>query len=91
MPIPTYNKAPDEVLDITNDWTLQLADGDTISASTWTAPTGITVDSDSATTTEAVVWLSGGTLGQAYALLNHITTAGGRELEQSINVVIITK
>lgn len=84
MAYTTYIKDPDAVLDYLNDWTDWLPDGDTIVTSTWTAETGITIDSDTNTTTAAVVWLSGGTAGTKYLVTNHIVTAQGREDDWSI-------
>ncbi len=83
MKIPTYSKDPDETLDYIINWATHLG-SDTISSSSWVAETGITIDSDTNTTTTATVWLSGGTLGQFYLVTNTIVTDGGRTLEQSI-------
>jgi hypothetical protein len=85
-----FRKDPDAVLDYAVDWSEWL-DDDTITASEWTVPDGITADSDSNTTTLATVWLSGGTLGQTYSLVNHITTAAGREEDQTIKIKMVPK
>ncbi len=85
-----FRKDPQAILDYVIDWSDWL-DGDTITASTWTAPTGITVDSDSHTTTATTVWLSGGTLGETYSLVNHITTAAGREDDRTIKIKVVSK
>ena len=69
--------------------------GGTISASSWTVPTGITADSDNTDAvsiagvsyginTVATVVLSGGTAGYVYDLLNRITTSDGRTLDKTI-------
>lgn len=78
-----YVKDPEAVLDYHSDWTAWL-DGDVITASTWTADPGITIETDpphAAThdDTTTTVWLSGGTPGTVYSVTNHITTAAGRE------------
>ncbi len=90
MAIPTFErtKDPNEVVDYDFSWADQMADldNDTIATSNWTVPSGITRDSQSNTTTRTKVWLSGGTTGQTYTLLNRITTAGGRTLDQSIKL-----
>ena len=88
MKIPTYSKDPDETLDYIINWATHLG-SDTISSSSWVAETGITIDSDTNTTTTATVWLSGGTLGQFYLVTNTIVTDGGRTLEQSIRVHMV--
>lgn len=78
-------KDPDAIVDYTIDWTDWLA-GDTIQTSTWTAPAGITVSSESETTTKATVFLSGGTAGKVYLVTNRIVTAAGRTEERSLTV-----
>lgn len=77
------------VLEYLEDWTDWLESGDTISSSTWSAQTGITVDSESETTTAATVWLSGGTHLNTYAVKNTITTAGGRTDTRKLYIRVI--
>lgn len=78
-------KDPSAVLDYQFDWSAWLGT-DTIATSAWTAPTGITVNSESETTTTATVWLSGGTDGANYAVVNEITTAGGRTDQRTLTI-----
>lgn len=94
-------KDPDEVLDYVIRWTDRLQ-GDTIATSTWDVPTGITKDSDSLAngaplTTEdglltgqsfTTIWLSDGTAGDSYIFTNHIVTAGGRSMDQSVKLPV---
>lgn len=77
-------KDPDAVLDFGWSWAAWLATGDQIVTSTWIVPEGITKDSESNTTTTAIVWLSGGTAGQQYRVTNRITTSQGRTDDRSI-------
>lgn len=87
MAYASITKDPNAVLDYRFNWADWLAEvGDTISASTWTPDTGITKDSSANTTTTATVWLSGGTAGQSYEVVNHITTAGGRQDDRTLLV-----
>ncbi len=89
MSIPTFerSKDPNEVVDYDITWADQMTDlDDTIATSTWTVPAGITKDTSSNTTTRTKVWLSGGTTGETYTLLNRITTTGGRTLDQSVKL-----
>lgn len=81
-----FTKDSDSVLDYQIDWSTWL-DTDTIVTSTWTVDSGITKDSNSNTTTTATIWLSGGTVG-THACTNHIVTAGGREDDRTIYVVV---
>jgi hypothetical protein len=55
---------------------LLLDDGETIATSDWTIVLGVglTIDSQSNTTTTTTVWVSDGTAGVTYQLLNRITT-----------------
>jgi hypothetical protein len=85
--INRFTKDPSAVLDYQIDWSDWL-DSDTISSSDWTAQTGITIDSDTNTTTTATVWLSGGTAGKTYRVTNTIVTAGLRTDERSIDIYV---
>jgi len=87
-------KDPDEVLDYYVNW-LGTADepgplyniGDLIVSSTWEVPTGIVKDSDTFAPTGLVtIWLSGGTIGETYFFVNHITTQGGREFDKTVKI-----
>lgn len=92
MAIPSFSsKDPDEVLDYVVNWAARLATDDTIATSTWTVPAGITKDSSSNTDTTTKVWLSGGTLGTTYTLLNRVTTVDGRTMDQSVKIKIAAK
>lgn len=84
-------KDPDAVLDYSIDWATWL-DGDTISTSDWfVVGSGLTVDSDSNSSTAATVWLSGGVLGRRYVVTNRITTAAGRIDDRSVAVLMEEK
>lgn len=88
MGFPAVLKDPDAKLDYGFDWSDWLSTGETISTSTWTVPTGMTQDSSSNTTTIATVWLSGGTVGITYRLINKIVTSQSRTEERSIDIVV---
>lgn len=88
MPDNVFIKDSAAVLDYQIDWSEWL-DGDTISTSEWTVPSGITEDSDANTTTTATVWLSGGTVGQEYRIVNRVVTAGGRTDERYIRIKVV--
>ena len=84
-----FVKDPDAVLDYGNNWAAWLSDvSDTIATSTWAAETGITIDSETETTTAATVWLSGGTVGDSYDVTNSIVTAAGRKDDRTITITI---
>jgi hypothetical protein len=83
----SFVKDPSAVVDYQVNWAAWLG-VDTISTSTWTVPTGITQNSATNTTTTATIWLSGGTAGTTYTLVNRIVTAAGRTDERSIRVLV---
>jgi hypothetical protein len=78
-----------------------LTGGDTIATSTWTVylntnsgssqvlsvPPGIVVASSSFTNTTTTVWFSGGVAVTEYLATNHITTAQGRQEDQTIIIL----
>lgn len=86
MANPDWVKDPDAVLDWKFDWSSWLAATETISSSVMVVSAGITLDSQSNTTTTATAWISGGTPGQPYRLSNKITTNQGRTDERSITI-----
>ena len=88
-PFATRTKDPNSVLDYVLDWnTHWLATGDTISASTWTVPAGITKDSDTNSATTTTIWVSGGTAGTDYDLLNRVVTTGGRTVDRTLRIQV---
>lgn len=85
-----FTKDPQAGLDYSIDWSDWLSN-DTIVTSTWTVPTGITKVTDTKTTTVTTVWLSGGTVGQAYDVMNEITTTAGRKDDRTIRIRVENK
>ena len=88
----TRFKDPQAVMDYKIKWYRWLGT-DTILSSSWSADSpNITIDDGTQhNDTEAVVWLSGGVAGETYILTNHIVTAGGREEDGSIRIVMVHK
>ena len=85
-----FTKDPDATLDYKVDWASWLVD-DTITNSTWIVPTGITYEIDANDTTSATVWLSGGSVGSSYEVVNRITTTAGRIDDRTITIRIKEK
>ena len=83
-------KDPEAKLDYGFDWSDWL-DGDTLNGSTWVVPTGLTEVSNNYSNTITAIWLSGGTLGETYKVVNRITTAGGRQDDRTLTVIIRNK
>jgi hypothetical protein len=73
------SKKPSDELDYGFQWRKWLFTGELIISSVWTVPAGITRISDSITGTVTSVWLSGGTDGETYNLVNRIVTNQGRD------------
>ena len=91
-----YTKASTDVLDHSFDWNEWLDEGDELSSSAVNIiPQSNSEDSspltlDSSSDEEGVVtcWLSSGTKGRAYDVVNIITTSGGRIKSSSISIQI---
>jgi len=90
MPI-VYKKDPQAVLDFGFNWSLWLATGETITASTWTVETGLTEDSDAKNDTQTTVWLSGGTAGNIYKAVNKIVTSASRTDERTLEIRVVDR
>lgn len=94
----TFKKDPTAVLDFGINWSdvtavggPWLQGGETITASTWTVPAGLTKNSDSKTSSATTVWLSGGTPGAQYQITNTITTSAGRTDSRSLTITITNR
>lgn len=82
-------KDPDEVLDYGIDWSRRLGD-DTITDSIWQVPDGLVRGEDTKTDKGTVVWLSAGEDHREYKVVNRITTMGGRTMEQSVILRVLS-
>ena len=80
---------PDELLDLTVDWTSWLGQ-DTIASSAWQSD-GITLTNAASDQTSATVWVDGstGTVGSKYTVRNVVTTAAGRTGARSVVVSVV--
>lgn len=86
-----FTKDPAGIIDYTVRWTSWLPSGDTISSSTWIVPAGIVKVSEANNTTDAIIFLASGTVGQIYPVTNRVITAGGRQNDQTISILIEEK
>lgn len=48
----------------------------------------LTVDNDDFDDSTTTVWLSGGTVGVTYRVVNHVVTEAGRELDKQFGIII---
>lgn len=74
MSFTIFEKSPTSTLDYTLDWSQYLQDGQTITASSWSADSGVTVENDIKTSNSTTVFVSGGSTGDQYFVSNTITT-----------------
>lgn len=83
-------KDPEATREYQIDWSQWLG-ADTILTSVWIVPAGLSNAGDSNTTTAATIFVSGGTVGEVYELVNRITTAGGHATDRTIKILIVQK
>jgi hypothetical protein len=83
-----YEKDPDETVDYSFNWALKL-ETDAIATSTFALPDGLTEVSTSTEGRTTSIFVSGGTRGRIYRIVNTLTTTGGRTLERTIYVKIV--
>lgn len=83
-----FLKDPTDTLDYSMDWNVFLPTTDAITASDWSQPSGITVESHRFTARTTHIWISGGTVGETYIFSNRITTSEGRIVERSMALLI---
>lgn len=96
MAAADFTKDPDSVLDYQIDWSswLDTDNSEEIASSDWTVPTGLTEGTgdyiSSNTTTTTKIWLSGGTAGTNYDVVNSIVTnsSPAREADRTITIMV---
>lgn len=87
MLLQYFVQDPGDVLDYPWDWSQWLGSGETISTSVFSVtPSGLSIASQSNTTTNSTVWLAGGTAQTTYTVTNRITTSLGRTADRSATV-----
>lgn len=87
-----FKKDPNAILDYSFDWSLYLTPlADSIQTATWIPDTGLTIVSDTKTSTTATAFVSGGTVGDILTLTCRITTVGGRTDDRSITLKIVNR
>lgn len=79
---------PQAVKQHTFDWSSWLGTGETITTATVVADTGLTVSAVTHDTTTVTFKLNGGTLGERYKVVCHITTSAGQQDDDTLNVTI---
>lgn len=84
----SFIQSPREVLDYTFDFTDWLDGKTTIASAVVTPGTGITVASQSNTTTAVRIVVSGGTVNTKYKIKCKVTTANGLQKESVMTIQI---
>src|SRR5690349_9861188 len=74
LPGSQRTKDKDETKAFTIDWSKELASGDAIASVAWTVPADLTQAQVSNTSTQATIWVSGGTVGTKSIIKCRITT-----------------
>lgn len=89
MLVASFVKDPAAILDYFMDWTAWLA-GDTLTDSLWTATgsTTVVLSAPAVVGTITSVWVEGGDAGELVDLTNHVVTAGGREDERLLRLIL---
>lgn len=80
-----------ETLDYTVNWAAAIGT-DTLDSSTWSiqgSDSNLTTPNSSYGPKSATIWLAGGTANNTYAVINTITTAGGRIWVQAVNIKVV--
>jgi hypothetical protein len=91
MPIGTRYKDPESTRKYTIDWTRWLASqtpGEVIAESDWLVPEGLTLLDEQAETHKTIIWLSGGTLGATYSVINRVITSVGQIQDATIELIM---
>ncbi|HMH58988.1 MAG TPA: hypothetical protein VK537_07385 [Galbitalea sp.] len=92
--IPVKSQGASEILDYPFDFIAAPAvlnwPDEQISSSTFTVDSGLTKISDSRTTSNATVWLTGGDPGTTYTVTCTVETTQARTYEQSMLLRITT-
>lgn len=86
-----FRQDPDEKLDYAISYAGRMGTGDTIAVSVWTVPSGLTGSQQQMTAQTASIFLTGGTNGVDYVVLNRVTTTNGRILEDFIVIQMRSK
>lgn len=89
MPVEfAYIKDPGATLDYAFDWTDWLGTGETITASSWTVPAGLTNVGVTFSAYASVCRISGGSVNTSYTVTCQITTSDGEIDRRSMLITV---
>ena len=84
--MPAFPKDPDALLDYVVDWTDWLPTGDYIVSAAASVPSGITLNTQSYSSTQHTIWLVSGNTDTEYTIISRIWTNGGRRDDRSFTI-----
>ena len=87
----TFLKDPDAKLTYGFDWSDWLALDETISASSWIVPSGLSQSGTEMNATSTAIVLSGGSVETSYIVTNRIVTASGLQEDRSFILKVIER
>ncbi len=91
MAIATRKKDPNSTRKFTIKWArwlLSQGSGEVIANSEWIVPEGLNKLSEGFDTVSATIWISGGTDGAIYRVINRITTDDGQIQDATLEIII---
>jgi hypothetical protein len=89
MSYTEFQKSPASVLDYSFDWSQWLESGQTVATSSWSADTGLTIDSDTQSNTKTTAIVSGGVEGNSYFVSNTVVTNDGLTVKRSFIIKVV--
>ena len=89
MSVPTFHKRPGAERVFTIKWANVLPDDVTISTASWQVPDALTIIATSKTTTDTLVKLGGGVLGDLHPVLCQVVLSNGEKDERTFYVGIV--
>jgi len=82
-----FEKDPDSTTDFAFDWSANLG-ADVIATSVMSLPDGLTAVSDMLVGNKTAIFVSGGSCGRIYRIINRITTTGGRTYDRTMRILV---
>lgn len=84
-------KVPGEIVDITFDWSPELAAGQTIFSAAWTVGAGLTGSNEGLIGALATKRVSGGVAGTDYRLTCTITKNNGEVIPRTVVISVVSE
>ena len=84
-------KDPDSRLDFVVDWSSWLPSDDFIASAAASVQSGLTLHTQTYTSTQHAIWVSGGVVGTEYNVTSRIETNGGRIDERTFKIRVLER